>query len=259
MSITPPVVVDAPVPRGLRTGLFAAGVGPRILPDHGSAGGITYEPISCGHAHFLEVSCGLGDLAVEKTIDTSDGQIRANPFVVYASMGCGSVGSSSADLDRKVRQRLANGEQTIAEFGLGLVLSAGATPIAAADPTLTGVVGGLEQWLYGINGAAYGNVGYLHASIRMAAYAAHEELIVHDQGLMKTPMGTIWIFGGGYPDDGTITVSGQVSVWRSAQVYTPPAQLNLQTNQYTIIAEREYAVAYDCVAASSVFDWMPYS
>lgn len=259
MSITPPVVVKATAPRGLRYGLFVTTNGPIDLPDHGAAGGVTYEPISCGSAHFLDVTCGVGRSATEKTIDSADGLVRANPFVAYASLRCGSAGSTSADLDAKVRQRLANGEQTIAEFGMSLVLGAGATPLAAGDPTMTGVVGGLEQWLYGINGAAYGNVGYLHASPRMYAYAAQEKLVVRDGGLLKTPLGTIWVFGGGYPDNGTIYVSGQVSVWRSADVYVPAAQLDLHTNQYTILAEREYAVAHDCVAASSVFDWMPVS
>jgi hypothetical protein len=257
MAIIPRMVIPAPEPRGLRYGLFTAANGPNDLPPHGAAGGVTYDPVSCGHAHYYGTECH----GSEKTFDANDELIKANPFVVYASLVCGSAGTTASAMEAKVRRRLANGEQTIAEYGMGLVLGAGATPLASPDPTMTGVVSDLEQWLYGISGANYGNIGYLHASPRMAAYAAEESLIVRDGPLLKTPMGTIWVFGGGYPDNGTIYVSGQVTVWRSADVFvSSPAQtLNLTTNQYRVLAEREYAVAYDCVAASAVFDWTPLS
>lgn len=271
MAITPPVLVPAPEPRGLRYGLFSAANGPLPLPPHGSAGGIVYEPVSCGSAHYYSVYCPGSDPScddrlcengrVTKTFDANNSPITANPFVAYASLRCGSAGTTPAELETRVLRRLANGEQTIAEYGMGLILGAGATPLASPDPTMTGVVSNLEQWLYGIGGADYGNIGYLHAPPRMAAYAAEESLIVRDGPLLKTPMGTIWVFGGGYPDNGQIFISGQVTVWRSDGVFTsPPSQvLNLATNEYRVIAEREYAVAYDCVAASSVFDWMPLS
>ncbi len=63
-------------------------------------------------------------------------------------------------------------------------------------------------------------------------------------------MGTVWAFGGGYPDDGTIYISGQPTVWRSSDVFVAPASgaFDRLTNQYNMIAEREYAVAYDCLA-----------
>jgi hypothetical protein len=226
---------------------------------HGAAGGVTYDPVSCGQAHYYDTACGGG--GGEKTFDANDALINANPFTVYASLQCGSAGTTPAALETKVLRRLSNGEQTIVEYGMGLVLAAGATPLAPADATMTGIVSDLEQWLYGIGGANYGNVGYLHAAPRMAAYAAEETLVVRDGPLLKTPLGTIWSFGGGYPDNGTIYISGQVTVWRTPGIFvTPPDQvLNLTTNQYHMLAEREYAVAYDCVAASAVFDWMPIS
>jgi len=239
--------------------LFVATNGPIPLDPHGAAGGITYDPVSCGQAHYYDSVCGSG--GGQKTFDSNDTIIKANPFTVYASLACGSAGTTPAQLETKVLRRLANGEQTIAEYGMGMVLAAGATPLTPADATLTGVVSDLEQWLYGIGGVNYGNIGYLHAAPRLAAYAADENLIVRDGPLLKTPMGTIWIFGGGYPDTGTIFISGQVTVWRSPGIFVTPAEqaLNLTTNEYHMLAERDYAVAYDCVAASAVFDWMPLS
>lgn len=270
MAITPRMVVAAPEPRGLRYGLFVATNGPNVLEPHGAAGGITYDPVSCGQAHYYDTICGSSDpvcvsplCTPEKTFDANDGFVEANPFTVYASLQCGSAGMTPAAVENKVMRRLANGEQSIAELGLWRVLTSGATPLLAADSTMVGVVAELEQWLYGINGANYGNVGYLHAPYRMAAYAAEQSLVVRDGPLLKTPTGTIWIFGGGYGDTSydQIFITGQVTVWRSPEVFVTPAiqTLDLVTNQYKVLAEREYAVAYDCVAASAVFDWMPLS
>lgn len=261
MVITPPLVIPAPEPRGLRYGLFSTANGPNYLPPHGAAGGLTYDPVSCGIAHWYDTPCH-GDVRYGKIFDDNNEWINADPFVAYASLKCGSAGTNSADLMAKVQRRLANGEQTIAEFGLATALAAGATPIVAPVMTsLTTVVSELEQWLYGIATAGYGNVGYLHAPPRVQAYAADADLLVPDGAMLRTRMGTIWVFGGGYPDDGMIYISGQVTVWRSRDVFVSPPEsaLNLSTNEYRVLAEREYAVSYDCVAASAEFDWLPTS
>lgn len=274
MAITPPVVVPAPEPRGLRYGLLSAANGPLPLPPHGAAGGVIFEPVSCGIARIYDTECHCapkvfdeGDNCADERDTDCEGWVRANPFIAYSSLQCGTAGSTSASLEAKVRRRLANGEQTVAEEGLALVLAAGATALAPADATLPGVVADLEQWLYGtapgddptIPDVNYGNIGYLHAPVRLAAYAAGQDLIVRDGPLLRTPFGTIWVFGGGYPDNGLVFISGQVTVWRSDDVFVSPPQLEQATNQYYLLAEREYAVAYDCVAASAVFDWTPQS
>lgn len=267
MVITPPQVVQAPEPRGLRYGLFSAANGPYDLPTpHGIAGGVIYEPVSCGEAHTYPTIChpesvrfpGFGaQVGAAKTFDVQDEPIEADTYVVYASLKCGTAGTTPAILDTKVRRRLANGEQTMAEVGMATVLAAGATPILSPGTLFQDSIGELEEWLYGHATANYGNTGYLHAPYRMAAHAAFAQLIVRDGPLLRTPTGTIWVFGGGYDDDGTIFISGQVTVWRSADVFVSPieAALNRDTNQYAMLAEREYAVAYDCVAASTTFDW----
>jgi len=260
--IVPPQVVPAPEPRGLRYGLLAAANGPLPLPTHGLAGGIVYEPVSCGFSRLYPTLCHTDIRHGDKEFDPGESPITRESFVVYSSLACGSAGNTPAELEGKVRRRLANGEQTVAEQGMAVILAAGATPLVAPGITLVDVIGELEQWLYGIDTTApadaqYGNVGYLHASSRIAAHAMASDLIVPDGPILRTRMGTVWVFGGGYPDDGTIYVSGNVTVWRSPDVFVSPPQqvLNLETNQYHLIAEREYAVSYDCVAASAVYDW----
>lgn len=261
MTIAPPQVVPAPEPLGLRYGLLRT-AGPIDLPTHGLAGGIVYEPVSCGFARSYGTLCHTDERTGEKTFDPDETPIERESFVVYASLACGSAGKKTIDLETKVRRRLANGEQTVAEAGMATILAAGATPLVAPGVMITDVVGELEQWLYGSDTTApadaqYGNVGYLHASPRIAAHAVDADLIVQDGPLFRTRMGTIWVFGGGYPDDGTIYISGNVTIWRSPDVFVPePRQiLNRTTNQYHLIAEREYAVSYDCVAASAIYNW----
>lgn len=264
MAITRPLVVPAPEPRGLRYGLLQAAIGPLDLPTHGLGGGVVYEPVSCGFARTYPTLCHTEQGgATEKSFDSNEDPIARDSFVVYASIACGSAGKTQFDLETRVRRRLANGEQSQAEAGMAAILAAGATPLIAPGLMLADVVGELEQWLYGSDAlpapadAQYGNIGYLHASPRIAAHAMGDELLFPDGPLLRTRMGTVWVFGGGYPDDGTIYISGNVTVWRSPDVFVVPPQylLNQGTNQYHLVAEREYAVSYDCVAASAIYNW----
>lgn len=251
MALVPAPLVPAPEPRATRYGLLTAANGPLDLPPHGAGGGIRYEPVSCGVAHTFPVECD--DTPPEKTFDPNDDVVDAAPFLVYASLTCGSVGHTPGELEDKVRRRLAAGEQTQVEAALADVLSADATALTAPDPTaVASVVGELEAWLY----ARYGHVGYLHAPVRAAAAAQEASLLLRDGPVWRTAMGTIWVFGGGYPDDDTVYITGQVTVWRSPDVQVPPAGqvFDRVTNQYALLAEREYAVAYDCVAASAGLD-----
>lgn len=255
MAYVPAPVVSAPEPRGLRYGLFTAATGPLALPEpSGLGGGVQYEPASCGIAHLYPVECD--GAPPTKVFDPADPLVTASPFLAYASLQCGSAGSTSATLEAKVRRRLANGEQTIAEQGLATALTAAASHVAAPDPSsIASVIGELEQWLYGIATANYGNIGFLHAPPRFAVAAASEGMAVKDGPLWRTPMGTIWVFGGGYPDNGAVHISGNVTVWRAANVFVPDPQQTFDRvrNQYHLIAEREYAVAFDCVAADAQY------
>lgn len=261
-GIIPPQVVPAPEPLGLRYGLLSVATGPGILPAHARAGGLIYEPVSCGHTRVYPTTCHASREDQPKIFDPGDAWIEQEPFVVYATLQCGAAGNTTADLEAKVRRRFANGEQTSVEAEMALRLAAGATPLTAPGLTLADTVAELEQWLYGNDTTApadanYGNVGFLHASPRICALAMEEDLIVQDGQLLRTRMGTVWVFGGGYPDDGTIYVSGNVAVWRSADVMVPPVAqlLDKATNQFYVVAEREYVVSYDCVAASATYYW----
>lgn len=246
-------LVAAPMPRGLRYGILAAATGPLELPSpSGLGGGVQYQPVSCGFARLYPIECDTDPPT--KVFDGIDPLTEADPFVVYSTLQCGPVGYTLPELEAMARQRLTNGEQAVAEQAMATILAASATPTPAPDNTsIVSVVAALEQWLYG--NMNYGREGYLHAPLRSAAYMAAEGLLVRDGPLWRTNLGTVVIFGD-YPDTGVHYISGQATVWRSTDITVPPLEqtLNRATNQAYVIAEREYAVAFDCLAGSTDFD-----
>lgn len=253
MALIPAPVIAAPEPRGTRYGLLTAANGPLPLPDRAFGGGLLYEPVTCGTARTFPIACD--DTPPSKTFDLIADYVDVDPFVVYSAAVCGAAGTTSALMETRVRRWLEAGEQGAVEQQLAVGLAA-ASPVGltASDPDdLKSVVGELEQWLYGTVG--YGQVGYLHAPIRYGAYAASFSVAVKDGTLWRTPLGSIWVFGD-YPDDGTLYVTGQVTVWRSGEITVPNVDqtFNRTTNQRYAVAEREYAVAWDCWVAGITFD-----
>lgn len=260
MVMIPAQTVSAPEPLGRRYGLLIAAAGPLDLPSVGGfGGGVTYDPVSCGGGHRIDSDCLAPDPEdrVVKTFDPADPWVTAVPFVQYASLTCGSVGYPGDSAEAKVLRRLGNGEQSQVEQQLGTILTADADTVAAADATdLTAVIGALEQWLYG-GGAGeqgYGNIGFLHMSLRLAAYSDDVGMRRDDVGRYRTKLGTVVVFGD-YPDDGSIFITGHVTTWRATDVSVSPRDqvLNRTTNQLYMLAEREWAVAYDCVAGVSTY------
>lgn len=256
MALMPATVVADPEPRGLRYGLFTAASGPLSLSGvrGGLGAGVRYSPVSCGRAHRYPIECD--DTPPSKTFDEGADTIHAAPFLVYASETCGSVGTTAADMVEAVRRKMANGEQAEAERELADLLAADSQPVVSSDPgDLTYVVAELEEYLY--NTASYGNVGVLHAPILAAAQAMSAGLIVESRavpGLLTTRMGTAWSFGA-YPDAGVMYITGNVTVWRADDIAFPPNEqtFDRSANQWYALAEREYAVAWDCVAAQAPF------
>lgn len=257
MSIVPAPYVDPPEPRGPRYGLLTAANGPLPLPPHGEGGGIKYEPVSCGRARRWDADCEPLGSVLAKTFDSADPTIEGEPVTVYATYTCGSAGKTPKTVRDKVLRRLANGEQTEVEEHLGQVLTAAATPVAAPVPTdAASVVGALEQWLYGAGTGQqrYGNVGFLHLPPRFAGQLTTDMVISKVGNVWVTPMGTVVVFGGGYPDDGKVFITGNVTVWRG-DVFVPDMvqTFDRESNQWMALAEREYAVGYDCHAAVATF------
>jgi hypothetical protein len=279
-GIVPGRLITAPEPIGRRYGLLSAAAGPIDLPPHGAGGGVRYVPVSCGEAHAWPIECtGEAVVSTAKQGDPGDELVEANPFAVYASYECGSVGYTPREFTDKVLRRLANGEQGAVEYSLwtgnsdvgGVDLGISnfqddASAITVADDSdLASVVSAMEEWAYFT--MRYGNVAYIHAPVSMAAWFGTNHLIRFENGLYKTDFGSIIVFGGGYPGTGAngeaapvggayMHITGQTTVYRSAEpfVYPVPQTLDKSTNQYFLLAEREYAVAFDCMVGRALFN-----
>jgi hypothetical protein len=279
-GIIPGPLITGPEPVSRRYGLLSAAAGPIDLPDHGRGGGVRYVPVTCGEATPYPIGCDAG-LVVHgvKEAQPDNAEFDALPFMVYASIECGAIGYSETEFRGKVERRLANGEQGAAEMALwtgavsvgGTALgienlqdSAVAVPVAN-DADFAAVIGALEFFMYHV--AAYGSTAYIHASVDMAAWAGDHHLVVQDGPLKKTPYGSIWVFGGGYPGTGAggalppaggsyLYITGQTTVWRSADVFTYPVNqtLDRSTNQRFLLSEREYAIGFDCATGRALFN-----
>lgn len=269
MVMLPGTIVPQPQSLGRRYGLLTAAVGPMDMPAHGAGGGVQYEDESCGLAHPYPLNCEPEDRP-EKTFDDGNPQVEGRPFAVLASMLCGALGFTEEQFRNKIEARLENGEQRAAEYALWHGETEGSPGVSLDietigdapevgdpyDPThLASVIAALEQFAYGDQG--YSGTAFVHAPVGVAAWGNHfGELVIKDGPLYRTPMGSIWVFGGGYPAGDGLRITGQVNVWRSAASFTfPPDQtMDRTTNQRRLLSEREYAIAFDCLVGAADFN-----
>lgn len=279
MVLIPGPLIPGPEPVGKRYGLLSAAAGPLDMETHAKSGGYRYVPVTCGEAHTYAVDCSGGVVFNRsKEADPNNAEVDTGSFVVYSSIECGSVGYTAEEFRAQVERRLSNGEQGAAEYALWTGLAGDAASLGipnfaddaaavtpADDTQLAAVISALEEYAYFTQG--YGNVAYIHAPASMAAWAATNHLIEKDGNLLKTHYGSVWVFGGGYPGTGAggaappaggsyLYVTGQVTVWRSADVWTYPVDqtLDRQTNQHFLLSEREYAIGFDCFAGRALFN-----
>lgn len=258
--------IPTPDPGPARYGLFTAGNGPQpFASDKHREFGFRYDMAGCGEAHGYEIVCDLPSLA-EKDFDANVAERAVLPFIAYSSLVCAPIGYDAAYLSAKVQRRLVANEQTLVEnafwtggFGAAPSLEGvGAVNLGAAADITEGV-SILEEWA----SENYGYVPVIHAESRVAAYAAESHLIERRQPRLYTPLGSVWSFGGGYPGTGPagevpaagstwVFITGQVYLWRSNDIFVPPAMqvLDRTTNTLGLLAEREWAVSYDCVVAA---------
>lgn len=267
MALIPAPIVAAPEPLRRRYGLFDAAIGPLDLPLHGEAGGIRYVPAVCGgQTYAYGVNCYTAETLPTKPVDSDNDLVEAPVFALLSTLACGPVGYTGTELEAKVRRRLEGSEQWGVEQALWSGLDFEGNPLGintlsgtavdvgvVTDPDglglITDVVATLEKYAYTEQG--YGFTAYLHAPVEVAAFAAEAGLILADGQRKVTPMGSVWSFGA-YPP-GQIIVTGQTTVWRSPEVSVVQS-LDRVTNEVLLLAERTYAVSFECFAGAVDFD-----
>lgn len=192
---------------------------------------------------------GPGDLTDDdlKTGTRPDNLDPFTPLTVWA-FDQSDDGDLSDPTAAQVRYRaeriLAMSEPTAVErrFAARLLADAG-TP--AEKISLAEAVGHLEELF-----AATGTLGVIHARAGLLAIAESNRLIVRDPaapGVLRTPAGHRWAFGGGYATPGalgdTLIATSALYGWRDVVLINDTFQHAL--NRYAAVAERSVVVGYE--------------
>jgi hypothetical protein len=284
VATIPAVPVEKPTASlPLRYGLFQAAIGPLDLPVHGRNGGVHYETALCGEGFGYEVEC-ISAQNSKAAAFTENGltTVTGLPFIVFATMQCGTVGYDYAEQQAFVLERLKGVEQSVVEElfststlgqGPGLVTADGITTVTGAGDTVVNVLSELERARYcGFTGnlTQYGPPGILHVAIPVFNELKSQHVIDFDGTRWRTPMGTVVSAGcyanndpaGAAPADGVfwMYLTGQTTIWRTpdSQVQIAPVEgsLDRTNNQFLMLAEREYVITYECGGfAKSVILW----
>jgi hypothetical protein len=281
--MTGPVYVDQPAVGNIRYGLFTAANGPFGMPAHGDVGGVQYLEEHCGQAHLLAAaSCSNPTISAGSTLDACDGAAIGLPFQVVAGIKAGAFPYDSAEVERRVRVRLNDNSQYVAEQAmwggnadvqsvlLRPELNGGSgildvTPTPGTATTIEYGIGRLEDAL-----ASYSYPGVFHCRPLVTPYLVERQLSPIPtrgpkgaQDVQYTPMGNVWSFGRGYsgnkptddtvvPANGTayIVATGSTTIWRDPNVFVSPPEKTFDRsgNAWQTTAQQAYAITVDCVA-----------
>lgn len=253
------VLVEPPAPPRRPYGLFDV-VTPESLPRiQAEAGGIEYQPDTCGLVRLWASECAA---VTSKVFDEGVDTLFADPFIAYDSWLCGSIGYSIEDIRARLLVRMNLKEQRAVEerlwqgdSGLGIDgLFADATSLGTAACVTDGVRL-LEQALAD-NGIAG---GIIHARWGMAAHFANEHLVEDRNGRQETRTYTPVVFGQGYDGTGPagqaptattewIYATGRIRVWRGGDFIDVVTRetLDRSTNQQYALLERPYLATIEC-------------
>jgi hypothetical protein len=158
----PPLVLDPLSASPLPPGLFSVAGGIHDLPVHGENNGAIWLPDSCSPAELAPTQCQAPPYT-QFAMDSQEPLAQAWPFAVYASTVTGAFGLSNDEAVRRVKQRLLNFEQNLAEKALWggtatlFTLQqdfAGTTPGTAGGVGVAGVAGGIFQQMANVGAPA---------------------------------------------------------------------------------------------------------
>lgn len=265
MAATSLMLISTPPAPPRPYGLFDVSLGPMAFPAPAAQfNGVEYVPDTCEDDVFL-YAMNCPPVSGSKTFSGNESPVTGAPFGVLTSYTCGAIGYSFAEVEQKVRTRMALREQRAVERrvwqgsplgGIGGIpgLFQSATTLTAASCP-TEAIAALEQAL-----ADNGVVGgIIHARPYMAAHIAQAHVADRVSARqIATLRGTPVCFGEGYngtgPQGQAVTAttewmyaSGRVLIWQSdVDVPDPRQTMDRALNQQMVLAERMYAVAIEC-------------
>jgi hypothetical protein len=263
-------LVETPAPGRLRYGLFTAA---RVTDDLGVreiGAGFQFAALDCGVARLYDANC---DTHPAKTFDEGQAYMEAEPYWVYSTRQCGTVGRTAAEMSESVRRRFAGAEQGQVEAALwggttppvdpALTTVAGVVTVVPTAPGAGAAIAALEESFYD----NYGYIGTIHINTRAYGALAYAELLSEEReaGVKTTPIGSRWSIGAGYGitgPDGIAAGAGNVwafmtpPVWvrRSTIIAQDDARsfLDRPANQWMGLAERVYAHTWECDVVHAV-------
>jgi hypothetical protein len=260
--------ITQPVSTPYRFGLFSAAT---VLDDPGFSprgGEYTWRVQGCTPGAQWDY-CWTDEAAGQQQKNyPQDGWLTQGPFVAYDGVRCTRVGFP--DGEQVARQRLALSEQGQAERRLWAQLATGATAVGADavlyDATtpaddLTVAIGALEAQLAATTGA----IGVIHAPRAAAIHWDKYGELIRDGNVLRTPLGTPIVFGGGYGytgPDGTATddvawvyATGPTVVRRGTVIYHGGDRegFSRPSNEVQHLVERPYLITTDCPLFAAAF------
>lgn len=224
-ELCPPVVVDLDDYAPLKFGLKAAARPFPNLDPHWRQCGVQFETFTCGQANQWIDSCESFPTKPEPPTPTL---LQFDPVTIYADWLCGPIGMSPQDRQRRSEIALECSEdRELEDFfytsyltaGTGIALNAAASPV-----TMPVGVGMLEGAL------AMTQCGEptIHAPRDMGELAAAYHLTYGSGSLLRTAMGSPWIFGSGYGNvapDGTPAPAGVTWLYGTGPLYLVQSEL----------------------------------
>ncbi|WAB09189.1 major capsid pentamer protein [Gordonia phage LittleMunchkin] len=246
-----PVNYEAPLVNPSPAGLYSTvtWVEDGAVPPRWLAGGVRIRPHNYGgeSAFGIWAAEWCGDPG-DEIKDGTRPDPETDPFeplTVWAFDQCDPTPASQAEVRVRAQQNLRLREQIAVEREMSARLLADA-PAPAQVGDIIAAVSHLEAQLAKTN-----TTGVIHVTAGAAALAASENLIVRNGGALRTPLGHLWAFGGGYVDGlgTTLVATSPVFGWRDSEVLRDTVEARY--NQYIAVAERSVVIGYETAVAAA--------
>ncbi|MGV0633057.1 hypothetical protein ABQE69_05415 [Mycolicibacillus trivialis] len=249
-----PVSFEAPLVNPSPGGLYAATSWTETPPDEPSrfiTSGVQIRPHNYGGGSAFGIWtadwCAQPDDLTEDDLKAGTrptGLEAFDPVTVWAYDECDMTAPSQAEVQTRVQQnlRLLESVAVEREFSARLKADAGA---ATSVVDVTAAVAALEAEF-----AVTNTVGFIHANPALASAAAAANLIIRTGSALRTPLGHLWVFGGGYVDGlgQTLVATSPTFGWRDQPTVRPAFET--KHNTYAAIAERSVVVGYEAAVSA---------
>lgn len=249
---TPPEVLRYPVAPPPATprpfGLLSVAVDGEGSPAAGPAPwerGVDYYSPNCDAATgSLEGFCPAPDETEKELTPFDPVRVEGVPFTVTSGTIClaptfDAEGEAEAQLERGEGFRVED-QFFAAQLSRPDLVDLGAAPDVAC------ALGALEAHA----AVHYGARPVLHVPVILMPLLFRDQLVRVEGERIVTGWGTPVAVGAGYPQDdpATLLITGVVTMWRT-EVFVN-SDFNVRKNERLAIAERTYALAADCLAAT---------